>query len=127
MNATIYIITKAMMQLGFMPDYNGFMYLRSAVYIAMKDPEAITLVTKLIYAPLAKEYETTALNIEKSIRKAAESVWKNNELSGKTVNVLNGTYTYPETRPENRELIALLMRFVKESGEIFDTDIREGI
>lgn len=53
-----------MLQLGFTPGYNGFFFLRDAVVIACGDPEALTLITKLIYAPLAKRYGTTPENIE---------------------------------------------------------------
>lgn len=89
MDALKYIVTKALLQLGFTPGYNGFFFLRDAVIIARRDPEALTLITKLIYAPLAKAYGTTPENIEKSIRKAAEAVWKRNGGKEKTAAVLN--------------------------------------
>lgn len=49
MDALKYIVTKALLQLGFTPGYNGFFFLRDAVIIARRDPEALTLITKLIY------------------------------------------------------------------------------
>lgn len=76
MDALKYIVTKALLQLGFTPGYNGFFFLRDAVIIARRDPEALTLITKLIYAPLAKAYGTTPENIEKSIRKAQKPYGK---------------------------------------------------
>lgn len=113
--------------MGFTPGYNGFFFLRDAVVIACGDPEALTLITKLIYAPLAKRYGTTPENIEKSIRKASEAVWKRNGGTGKTVAVLNGEYRYSAVRPENRELISLLCRFAGQAGEMFDTDVGSGV
>lgn len=127
MDARNYIVTKTMLQMGFPPGYNGFYFLRDAVLIACSDPEALTLITKLIYAPLAKAYGTTPENVEKSIRKAAETVWRRNGGNGKTVTVLNKEYQYSSVRPENKELISLICGFVKQSGEIFDTDVRCGI
>lgn len=124
-NAIEIIITKAMMQLGFSPAFNGFYFLREAVKIAYFDEETISLVTKLIYLPLAKEFKTTSENIEKSIRKSAESVWKVN--SNKTVAVLNNIYTFSEKRPENNQLIKLICTFVKHAVNVFDTDIGKGI
>lgn len=127
MEALTYITTKAMLQLGFSPAYNGFYFLRDAVLTAIKDPEAITLVTKLIYAPLAKMYGTTAQNIEKSIRKAAEAVWASDDNTGKKRAVLNQEYCLPEMKLENRELISLLCGFVEQSVQILDTDSSNGV
>ena len=130
-NAIDIIITKAMLQLGFSPALNGFYFLRDAIKIACKDSESLTLITKLIYAPLAKSYKTTSKNIEKSIRLSSEFVWNSNKSSDnsepKNITVLNNIYTFSSRRPENRELIALISGFVKNSGEIFDTDISKGI
>lgn len=127
MDASKYIVTKAMLQLGFTPAYNGFFFLRDAVLTARRDPEALTLITKLLYAPLAKAYGVTPQNIEKSIRKAADAVWRRNGGKGKTVTVLNSEYRYSRTRPENRELIALLCRFTELAAELLDADVRDSI
>ena len=95
MDARRYIVTKAMLQLGFTPGYNGFFFLRDAVLTTLRDPETLTLITKLIYAPLAKAYGTTSENVEKSIRKAAAAVWKRHGGTGKTIAVLNSEYRCP--------------------------------
>ena len=44
MDALKYIVTKALLQLGFTPGYNGFFFLRDAVIIARRDPEAYMLI-----------------------------------------------------------------------------------
>lgn len=126
MNALDAIITKVMLQLGFSPSMNGFYFLRDAVKLALNEPSSLTLITKLIYAPLAKSYKTTSSNIEKSIRTASAAVWNNN-FPPKNAVILNNVYYYSEHKPENRELIALICDFVKKSGEIFNTDIGESI
>lgn len=119
------IITKALYQFGFSPIHSGFFYLRDAVRIAYFEQDAITLVTKLIYLPLAKEYDTTVDNIEKSIRKSADAVWKNNACS--TIAVMNTIYTFSENHIENKELISLICNIIKQTINIFDTDIGKGI
>ena len=119
------IITKALYQFGFSPIHSGFFYFRDAVRIAYFEQDAITLVTKLIYLPLAKEYDTTVDNIEKSIRKSADAVWKNNACS--TIAVMNTIYTFSENHIENKELISLICNIIKQTINIFDTDIGEGI
>lgn len=119
------IITKALYQFGFSPIHSGFFYLKDAVRIAYFEQDAITLVTKLIYLPLAKEYDTTVDNIEKSIRKSADAVWKNN--AGSTIAVMNTIYTFSENHIENKELISLICNIIKQTINIFDTDIGEGI
>ena len=60
-NAIEIIITKALLQIGFSPANNGFYFLRDAVKSAYFDEEVLTLITKLIYAPLAKEYKTSII------------------------------------------------------------------
>lgn len=124
-NAIEIIITKALLQLGFSPAFNGFYFLREAVKIAYFDEESVSLITKLIYLPLSKEFKTTSENIEKSIRKSTDSVWTVN--ANKTVAVLNNIYTFSEKRPENKQLIHLISSFVKHAVNIFDTDIGKGI
>lgn len=124
-NAIDIIITKAMLQIGFSPAHNGFYFLRDAVKTAYFDAETLTLITKWVYAPLAKEYKTSSDNIEKSIRKAAETVWTKN--SNQTIAVLNYIYTFSEHRPENKELISLICNIVKQAVDVFDADISEGI
>ena len=124
-NAIDIITTKALLQFGFSPAHNGFYFLRDAVRIAYFDKESLSLITKLIYAPLAKEYKTSSDNIEKSIRKAAEIVWTKN--SNQTIAVLNYIYKFPERRPENKDLVFLICNIVKQAVDILDTDISESI
>lgn len=123
------IITKAMLQMGFSPANNGYYFLRDSIKLAYIDPEAATLITKLIYAPIAKSYDTTSENIEKSIRLCVKKVWEANTKNGtgKTVAVLNNSYTFTEHRPENKEIINLLCSFVKQAADIFDADISDSI
>lgn len=124
-NAIESIITKAMLQIGFSPAYNGFYFLRDAVKISYFDETALSLITKLIYLPLSKDYKTTSENIEKSIRKSADIVWSKN--TNHTINILNSTFTFPERRPENKQLIFLICTLVKQTVNIFDADICKGI
>lgn len=119
------IITKALLQLGFSPANNGFYFLRDAVKLAYFDNDVLLLITKFVYLPLAKTYKTTDKNIEKSIRMSAESVWKKN--NNQRVVVLNNYYEFSSSKPENKELITLLLNFVKEAVDIFYTDIGKSI
>lgn len=123
------IITKAMIQMGFSPANNGFYFLRDSIKLACQDPESSTLITKLIYAPVAKSYNTTPENIEKSIRLCVKNAWEANTKNGtdKTVAVLNSYYTFTSCRPENKEIINLICHFIKQAVNIFDTDISNSI
>lgn len=123
------IVTKAMLQMGFSPENNGYYFLRDSIIMAYKDAEAATLVTKLIYAPIAKTYNTTAENVEKSIRLCVKNAWNKNIKNGtdKTVAVLNSYFTFTSVRLENKEIIQLICNFVKEAVNVFDADISDSI
>ncbi len=111
------IVTKAMMQIGLSPEYNGYYFLRDSIKIACTDPEAALLVTKLIYPSVAKMYDTTTKNIEKSIRVCIKSMWIRNTQNGnnKQVAVLDDYYNFTESKPENKDFILELSNIIRKS------------
>lgn len=55
----------------------GYKYLKSAIILAISDPDALTAVTKFIYPVLASKHGSSPNNVERNIRYAIESSWTN--------------------------------------------------
>ncbi|WP_282937594.1 sporulation initiation factor Spo0A C-terminal domain-containing protein [Paenibacillus sp. RC67] len=53
----------------------GFQYLKEAILIVMRDPEAISAITRSVYPVIAEEYRTTPSRVERGIRHAIEVCW----------------------------------------------------
>lgn len=99
-------ITSMLKELSFMPNYNGFNYIREAVKLAFV-MEEVTLFSKTIYPEIAKRCGTTAASVEHSIRTAISRAWKRTDDSHKLE--IFGTYALHEGwTPTNSELICVL-------------------
>lgn len=112
------IITEIMHELGVPAHIKGYMYLRSALMIAVENMEVLNAVTKQLYPEIAKMYNTTPSRVERAIRHAIETAW--NRSSEGTMQLIfgyNRALSQPEdtseeqvkrTKPTNSEFIALL-------------------
>lgn len=62
--------------LGITANYSGFFYTSYAVYLAVRQPERLLLVTKWLYPEVAEHYHKTWKNVERGIRTVTGLVWK---------------------------------------------------
>lgn len=62
-------------QLGITGNYKGFFQTAYAVYLAVRQPERLLLVTKWLYPEVAKHYETNWTSVERNIRTVAAMAW----------------------------------------------------
>ena len=67
-----------MCRLGLTASYTGFRYTAYAVYLAVREPDRLRLVTKWLYPEVAKRYATTWKNVERNIRTAISIIWDTN-------------------------------------------------
>ena len=98
----------------------GYHYLRDAIAIAVKEPDALGAVTKVLYPQVARHYGTTASRVERAIRHAIEVAWDRGDLD--TLQRFFG-YTVSNTKgkPTNSEFIALIadrLQLQLRSGEL---------
>lgn len=63
-------ISQVLWILGIRSKLKGFRYLRSAVELALKEPESVDAITKWTYPSIAKKYHSTPARVERSIRHA---------------------------------------------------------
>ncbi|MFY9394715.1 MAG: sporulation transcription factor Spo0A [Halanaerobiales bacterium] len=98
-------ITEVMHQLGVPAHIKGYIYLREAIELVIKDIEYLGAVTKELYPSVAAKYNTTPSRVERAIRHAIEVSWDRgninalNKYFGSTVSANSG-------KPTNSQFIA---------------------
>lgn len=92
-------------RLGFSADYTGFFYTSYAVWLSVRQPERLLLVTKWLYPDVARHYGTNWLTVERNIRTVASVAWGNNP---RLLSELAG-YTLTE-KPTASQFISILTR-----------------
>ena len=99
-------------KLGAISTYRGFPFLADAIYAKMYQQGRPLKVTKDIYPYLAKKYETTAMNVEHSIRIVINACWTKNkdgfeEIAGYPLN----------HKPTNSEFIDMVSYYLSELND----------
>jgi len=100
-------ITRILRRIGIPAHIKGYSFLRFAVITVIRDPQALEVVTKILYPMIAKEFGTTATRVERAIRHAIDMAWSrgNNEAQQELFCYkMRGN----RRKPTNSELIALL-------------------
>ncbi len=99
---TTYLLISA----GFQSRHKGYRYLREAVWIAYKEPQVLSSVTKHLYPEVAKRFETTCPHVERAIRNTIEAAWL--EGNAETLEAIFGDLFSRAERPTNSEVIQIL-------------------
>jgi len=108
-------IYSYLLSLKLMPTLKGFNYLKSAILLVINDGSFCSLKHS-IYPWIAKNYNTTSQNVERSISNAIDTAWLNGNINvlkaefGETINDHRG-------KPTNKEFICMaadrLRQFIK--------------
>mgnify|MGYP004470563265 CR=1 FL=1 len=100
-------VTKMLHEIGVPAHIKGYLYLRTAILMAVEDMDILNAVTKQLYPDIANEYDTTDTRVERAIRHAIEVAWERgnidmiHDLFGYTIQADKG-------KPTNSEFIALM-------------------
>ena len=70
------LATSMLCKLGVPAHVKGYHYLREAILMVVKDPDAIGAITKIIYPEVAKKFRSTSTRVERAIRHAIEITWE---------------------------------------------------
>ncbi len=98
--------------LGMYSTMTGARYVHDAVSIALKDPETIERITKLMYPKIAKMHNTTTSRVERAIRVAIEKSWP--EADPEYRKKIFGVQGIEDSaRPTNTDYISGLVRYLK--------------
>lgn len=100
-------ISKLLKQLGITPNLKGYLYLRQAIEMGVRDPSVFDGITKRLYPYIAEQNHTTSTSVERTIRHAIDTVWNkgNKELFWSI------TQTCTLERPTNSQFIIQLAEY----------------
>lgn len=115
----LFQITSMMNAIGISTQNKGFQYLRYAIYLAVKNPELLDMVTKCIYPSVARKYDSTPVCVERDIRHVIERAWSKGNME--EINALFG-YSIDADRgkPTNSAFIATIADKIKTINEKVD-------
>ncbi|WHH59193.1 sporulation transcription factor Spo0A [Petroclostridium sp. X23] len=91
------IISEYIHDLGITLYPKGYLYVRDAIDMTIRDMNIIDSITKNVYPELAKRYKTMPSSVERSIRKAISEAWENG--NAKMINLF-------KYKPSNSEFVA---------------------
>lgn len=101
------IVTQMIHEIGVPAHIKGYLYLRTAILMAVDNMDILNAVTKQLYPDIAKQYDTTDTRVERAIRHAIEVAWERgnidmiHDLFGYTIQADKG-------KPTNSEFIAMI-------------------
>ena len=102
-NPPIEKIYDLLYQLGVIANCSGFFYTTFSVWLAVREPERLTLVTKWLYLDVARHYDSSVDAVGKGISRVITEAWDNKPelLSNWARNALT-------EKPKPSEFIAIL-------------------
>lgn len=92
-------ITEILHHLGVPANIKGYLYLREAIQLIIKNVELLGAITKKVYPEVAEKFHTTPSRVERAIRHAIEVTWDRgniealNNYFGNTVSAKSGKAT----------------------------------
>ena len=101
------LVTQMIHEIGVPAHIKGYLYLRTAILMAVKNMDVLNAVTKQLYPDIATEYGTTDTRVERAIRHAIEVAWERgnidmiHDLFGYTIQADKG-------KPTNSEFIVTI-------------------
>ena len=105
----------ALIEVGIARRLDGFDYLKEAIMLCLEDVDYQNNLSKQLYPAIARQYNTSATCVERSIRHAVETAWLRGRLSvlqrefGNTIDSERG-------KPTNSEFIARMADKMRNGG-----------
>ena len=100
-------ITSMLHDVGVPAHIKGYQYLREAIAMAVREPEHINAITKILYPAVAKRFQTTPSRVERAIRHAIEVAWDRGDVE-EIQNIFGYTVSSVKGKPTNSEFIAMI-------------------
>ena len=112
-NPPIEKIYDLLYQLGVIANCSGFFYTTFSVWLAVREPERLTLVTKWLYLDVARHYGSSMDAVGKGISRVIAEVWNKNP------EILSNWARYSLTeKPKPAEFIAILAdKFISDQSK----------
>ncbi|MDW2885539.1 sporulation transcription factor Spo0A [Exiguobacterium artemiae] len=98
-------------EIGIAPHIKGFTYLKEAVLLVLEREDLLGLITKELYPTIARKHQTTASRVERAMRHAIKSAWK----EGMNEHTLFNGRIEQEKSPKNSEFISYVSNHMNGS------------
>lgn len=115
------LITKNILhKLGTNKRYAGYDYIIYGIKLISQNEMLMSNVTKILYADIAKEFNTTTSCVERNIRNAINAIWRN--INNDNLVLLSAIFgdRYVAKKPTNKVFLELLYEYVKQNGLLND-------
>lgn len=100
-------VTSIMLSAGILAHIKGYVYMREAIILILKDAESVHFNTMKLYATVANMYNTSVSSVERGIRYAIEVAWDRGDIE--TLNENFGLMiNQVKCKPKNGEFIAMI-------------------
>ncbi len=100
-------VTGMLHQIGIPAHIKGYLYLRDAILMVVKDVDLLGSITKILYPEIADRFGTTSSRVERAIRHAIEVAWARN--NAEIIEKFFGhTICTEKGKPTNSEFIAMI-------------------
>ena len=117
------IVRNILRKLGVGRCYSGYDYIVHATGLMFFDERFFSCITKILYATVAENCDTSSLCIEKSIRKVIQVIWEDSDNKELIERFFGSRYIH--IKPSNKEFLGLLYDYAKSYNileEIFHVD-----
>lgn len=111
-------VSDILLTVGIPPQNSGYAFLRSAVLLAMAEPEILRQITKRLYPAVAVKYNTTAGKVERAMRHAIEIAWNSGRINA--LNTILGVNWLVGDKPTNGEFIALISDRLLQEEHLYE-------
>ena len=104
-------VTDIIHEIGVPAHIKGYQYLREAILFTLRDGDAVTGITKVLYPEIAKRFSTTSTCVERAMRRAIEVAWDRGDEDVRQ-KIFRGTVSGNKGKPTNGEFIAMIAEHV---------------
>ena len=104
-------VTDIIHEIGVPAHIKGYQYLREAILFTLRDGDAVTGITKVLYPEIAKRFSTTSTCVERAMRRAIEVAWDRGDEDVRQ-KIFRGTISGNKGKPTNSEFIAMIAEHI---------------
>ena len=101
-------VISTLNQLGVDSKYKGYLYVFSSLCFISENEQNFLPITKILYSEIAKQFNTSALCIEKDIRKVIEHVWDNKNGNDVIIEIFGDN----NNKPTNKKFLMSLYKYI---------------
>lgn len=102
-------VSEILQNVGIMTNSKGYRYVKEAILFGIEKPEMLSSVTKILYPAVAESFNTTPINVERSIRYALQNTWDRGRFRDLG---LFFSYGRKKQKPTNAEFISTIVESV---------------